>query len=411
MQVAPVNLDASERRGSGSAGIAVLLCFLVALLEGFDLQVIGVAAPLIARDLGIGPDQSGWLFSASLVGLAIGAVVGGRLADRRGRKPVLIAAVAIFGLFTLAAAASTGFSSLLLFRFLTGLGLGGSMPNIIALVSEKVRPENVTRSVSAMVCGLSAGGVLVAQLARLLPPDMGWRALFVIGGVLPLMLVPLLWIGLTETARPMARAGQPRRSYWTDLFGDGQGRVTIALWLVFSLTLMQLSMLLNWLPSLVIAKGMDRQLAFLAATILNIGGIVGSLAIGWLCDRFGARWPMLIVYAAMAAALYGLSLVATAQPLLALAFVAGFLVLGAQFALYGLSPRVYPGESRASGVGAAVAVGRIGAIAGPILAGQMLAGGRSADSVLLLMVPLVALAGVAMLALAAFTGRSLAPQS
>ena len=411
MQVAPVALDASERRRSGSAGIAVLLCFLVALLEGFDLQVIGVAAPLIARDLGIGPDQSGWLFSASLVGLAIGAVVGGRLADRRGRKPVLIAAVAVFGLFTLAAAASTGFSSLLLFRFLTGLGLGGSMPNIIALVSEKVRPENVTRSVSAMVCGLSAGGVLVAQLARLLPPDMGWRALFVIGGVLPLMLVPLLWIGLTETARPVIRSGQPRRSYREDLFADGQGRVTIALWFVFSLTLMQLSMLLNWLPSLVIAKGMDRQLAFLAATILNIGGIVGSLAIGWLCDRFGARWPMLIVYAAMAAALYGLSLVASAQPLMALAFVAGFLVLGAQFALYGLSPRVYPGESRASGVGAAVAVGRIGAIAGPILAGQMLAGGRSADSVLLLMVPLVALAGVAMLALAAFTGRSLAPQS
>ena len=411
MQVAPVALDASERRRIGSAGIAVLLCFLVALLEGFDLQVIGVAAPLIARDLGIGPDQSGWLFSASLVGLAIGAVVGGRLADRRGRKPVLIAAVAVFGLFTLAAAASTGFSSLLLFRFLTGLGLGGSMPNIIALVSEKVRPENVTRSVSAMVCGLSAGGVLVAQLARLLPPDMSWRALFVIGGVLPLMLVPLLWIGLTETARPVVGSGQPRRSYREDLFADGQGRVTIALWFVFSLTLMQLSMLLNWLPSLVIAKGMDRQLAFLAATILNIGGIVGSLAIGWLCDRFGARWPMLIVYAAMAAALYGLSLVATAQPLLALAFVAGFLVLGAQFALYGLSPRVYPGESRASGVGAAVAVGRIGAIAGPILAGQMLAGGRSADSVLLLMVPLVALAGVAMLALAAFTGRSLAPQS
>lgn len=397
----------AETRPAGRMGI-ILLCCLVAVLEGFDLQVIGVAAPLISKDLGLGPEQVGFAFSASLVGLAIGALAGGWLADRLGRKPLLLIAVALFGVFTVGTAFATNLEALIVLRFLTGLGLGGSMPNIIAIVAETVRRERATFAVSAMAAGLSLGGVIVAQLARVLPPGTGWHILFVVGGVLPLLLLPVLWWRLPETRKVQPASAAPRTGILNALFGDRQAGATIALWIVFSLTLLQLSMLLNWLPSLVIAKGFAREQGFMAATVFNLGGIAGSLIIGALCDRFGARGPMLAIFALMAVSFWALAGAGTLALLLWAAFAAGFMVLGAQFALYGLSPRIYPDATRGTGVGAAVAVGRIGAIAGPILAGQLLGAGATADQLMLWMIPLVLVAGVAMAALARAAGSRLA---
>jgi AAHS family 3-hydroxyphenylpropionic acid transporter len=393
--------DAIGRNG----GLVFFLCFLIAVFEGFDLQVIGVAAPQLMRELGLSPAQSGFAFSASLAGLAIGAVCGGRLADRIGRKPSLVASVAIFGVLTLLTEFASGFGSLVVLRLLTGIGLGGSMPNIIAIVSETAARRNKTFAVSAMSCGLAIGGVVVALLARSFP-DIGWRGLFVVGGILPLLLVPALWAVLPETLRrPGAKAISAGAAH--TLFGQGMAWSTLSLWLVFALTLLQLSLLLNWLPTLVIARGFAREQAMIAATVLNLGSVAGALSIGWLCDRFGAKRPMLAIYAVMALALYGLSLASQFSTLLGLAFVAGFTVLGAQFALYGLSPRIYPEAGRGLGVGAAVAVGRLGAIAGPLIAGVMIGRGASGGQVLLLMVPLVVLAGVAMLLLGQSAGEQL----
>lgn len=400
--------EATAHRAPGLR--VVLLCALVAILEGFDLQVIGVAAPAIAADLHLAPAQTGFAFSASLVGLALGAIVGGRLADRLGRKPVLLAAVACFAVFTLATALAGSFGMLVALRFLTGLGLGGSMPNIIAIVSETVSRRRVTFAVAAMACGLSAGGVVVAQLARILGPDASWHVLFAIGGGLPLLLLPLLAWGLPETHPVRDRTSAPRPGIVAALFEGRQASITLALWAVFALTLLQLSLLLNWLPSLVIAKGFARTDGYLAATVFNLGGIVGSLVIGWLCDRFGARAPMLGVFAVMAVSFWAIAMAGTLGLILWAAAAAGFAVLGAQFALYGLSPRLYPDATRGTGVGVAVAVGRVGAIVGPILAGGMIAGGASPDALMMRLIPLVLIAGAAMAWLAHAAGTRLAAQ-
>jgi AAHS family 3-hydroxyphenylpropionic acid transporter len=401
--------EATARHAPGLR--VVLLCALVAILEGFDLQVIGVAAPAIAADLHIASAQTGFAFSASLVGLALGAIVGGRLADRLGRKPVLLGAVACFAVFTLATALADSFGVLVALRFLTGLGLGGSMPNIIAIVSEAVSRRRVTFAVAAMACGLSAGGVVVAQLARILGPDSSWHVLFAIGGTLPLLLLPLLALGLRETCPVRDRTNASRPGIGAALFDGRQAPITLALWVVFALTLLQLSLLLNWLPSLVIAKGFARTDGYLAATVFNLGGIVGSLVIGWLCDRFGARGPMLGVFAVMAVSFWAIAGAGTLGLILWASGVAGFAVLGAQFVLYGLSPRLYPDATRGTGVGAAVAVGRVGAIVGPMLAGAMIAGGTSPDALMMRLIPLVLIASAAMAWLAHAAGARLVAQT
>lgn len=390
--------------------LMIVLCFLVATLEGFDFQVIGVAAPQLVRALKMSPQMIGVAFSASLVGLAIGAVLGGRLADRIGRKPVLVCAVLVMGVFTLASAAAWDANSLLLMRFLTGLGLGGSMPNIIAIVSEVALKKRRTLLVATISCGFALGGILLSLLARFSPGGMDWRTLFIVGGVLPLLVGPALQIWLIETGsgtrqRPAARVG-----FASALFGPGQITSTLSLWFAFALTLLQLSLLLNWMPTIVIAKGFPPQEAFTSSLILNVGSIAGSIIVGWLCDRLGARWPMVAVYLGMTATMFGLSLASTLTPIFLFAFAAGFLVLGTQFVLYGLAPKIYPLENRAFGVGVAVAVGRIGAIVGPLIAGQMIGGGATANQVLLLMVPMVLCAGIAVTVLTFSAGDLLAAE-
>jgi AAHS family 3-hydroxyphenylpropionic acid transporter len=387
-----------EHRDLASNRIATIaLCFCVAVLEGFDLQIIGVMAPAIKAAIRMTPQQMGWIFSASLVGLAFGAAYGGWLADRLGRKPVLIGSVVVLGVFTLAAALVRDVNSLLAMRFLAGLGIGGAMPNLIAVVSEVAAKGKVTGTVSLMFCGMPLGGVLVALLARFASEAIGWQGLFVIGGALPLIVAALLALNLKETAGE--RGGRQRDTtsrYVDNLFGGGQALRTVLLWVVFALTLLQLSLLLNWLPSLVINRGFPPGDAFITTMVVNVGSIIGSFTIGRACDRFGVRWPMFLVYLAMAASLSALAIASGREALWAAALAAGYFVLGSQFVLYGLAPRLYEYEARGAGVGAAVAVGRVGAISGPLLVGLALGAGANSGRVILLLVPLVIAAGAAL---------------
>jgi MFS transporter, AAHS family, 3-hydroxyphenylpropionic acid transporter len=399
----------SVNREGRARPIVIGLCFLVAVLEGFDLQVIGMAAPQLRKALSLSPEQMGWAFSASLIGLAIGAVFGGWLADRVGRKPVLIWSVVGLGLFTLATAFVSDFPTLFVVRFAAGLALGGAMPNLIAIVSEAAVKGRITTSVALMFCGMPLGGVIVALAARFAAADLGWQSLFVMGGVLPLIAAPLLMWGLAETrSKPAADAVRP--AYLSTLFGKGRAATTLLLWFVFMLTLLLLSLLLNWTPSLIIAKGFEPSQAFYASMLLNLGSIIGSFTIGWFCDRIGVRTPMIFIYVGMAVILYLLSQAQTAGILLLLAFFAGFFVLGAQFALYGLAPRLYEPQSRGAGVGAAVAAGRLGAIVGPLVAGQLIGSGASGDEVVLVMAPIALLALAGLIALTVTAGSRLGSQ-
>lgn len=375
-----------------SAALVVAICFGIAALEGYDIQAFGVAAPRFAPELGLSPGQVGWGGSAAMIGLVIGAFAGGWLADRVGRKPVLFWSVAMFGVFSIATALTHSYDLLFLARVATGLGFGGAMPNLIAVATEISSPKRRAATVTTMFCGMPAGGACVALLARF-GGDLDWRTLFMIGGVLPLLLLPLIHFLLPETKPD--HAPEADRRMLPALFGERRALVTVLLWLVFALTLVVLYLMLNWLPTLVVAKGFTQADGAVASLVFNLTSIVGALLMGFIADRAGFRWPLALVYAALAVCLWALAGAGVLSLVTVLSGITGFLVIGAQYTLYALAPVYYAPHVRAAGAGAAVAVGRFGSILGPLLAGELREAGATADQVFLSLVPCVVVAGLA----------------
>ncbi|HEY8572312.1 MFS transporter [Phenylobacterium sp.] len=378
-------------------GVVVAVCFLIAAVEGYDIQAFGVAAPRLVPELGLDSSQQGWAASAAMIGLVLGAFAGGWLADRTGRKPVLIASVIGFGLCSIWTALSHDYETLLAARFITGLGFGGAMPNLIAVAAEISRPERRGATVSAMFCGMPAGGAAVALAARLWGEALDWRMIFVAGGVLPLLLVPVIVLLLPET-RPAAAPAADRRLL-PALFAGGRAVPTLLLWAANILTLVILYLMLNWLPTLVVAKGLPPADGAAASLAFNIVGVAGALALGVVTDRLGHRWTLAAAYAGLAVAILALSRAEGAAAVLTLSAAAGFLVLGAQYALYALAPMLYGPSVRAAGAGAAVGVGRFGSIIGPLLAGELRHAGWAAGQVIDAMAPLAVGAGLAVVVL------------
>lgn len=383
---------------SPNVAITVALCFLVAVVEGFDIQAMGVAAPKLAPQFGFDPKQMGWIFSISNIGLVIGAGLGGRFADQVGRKPVFIGAVLAFGLFTLLTSLVSTFEALFVVRLCAGLGFGAALPNMMALAAEVSVPEKRASTAAVMFCGMPLGGGTSALLTQLLPPDFDWRILFEIGGVLPLLLAPTIYFLMPETLTKRA-PGTPRPDVASALFSEGRTRATLMLWLAFLPTLLILYLILNWLPTLVVANGLDRAVAPQASLAFNFASVVGALFFGHLVDRVDTRWPMTFAYIGLIISLIALSSSSGLTMTLVLSGAAGFFLLGANYALYGVAATYYPLAVRGTGSGASVAVGRIGSIIGPLLAGLLLGGGMSASGVVQYMVPVAAVAGAAVFGL------------
>ncbi|RQR62018.1 3-(3-hydroxy-phenyl)propionate transporter MhpT [Burkholderia sp. Bp9002] len=377
------------------------LCFAIALLEGLDLQSVGVAAPRMAREFGLTVSQMGLAFSAGTLGLLPGAMLGGRLADRLGRKRVLIASVVLFGLLSIATAQVSSFAMLVVVRVLTGIGLGGAMPNLIALSSEAVEPRARSSAVAAMYCGIPFGGVIASLIGVLLAGDTEWRHIFYVGGAGPLLLVPLL-IGLLPESRAyldVAGTDAARASVAHTLFGGGRTPSTLALWISYFCTLIVLYFLLNWLPSLMAARGLDRAHVGLVQIAFNVGGGLGALGIGAALDRMRAQRVVGGMYAGIVLSLAALAAAPGFASLAAAAFAAGMFVIGGQSVLYALAAIYYPTAMRGTGVGTAVAVGRLGSVVGPLAAAQLLAMGRSASVVIGASIPVTLVAAAAALLL------------
>ena len=379
--------------------VTVGLCFLIAVLEGFDIQAMGVAAPRVAREFGFLPQQMGWIFSISNIGLVIGASFGGWLADKWGRKPIFIAAVALFGVFTLLTAMVGSYETFLSVRFCAGLGFGAALPNMMAIAAEISRPEKAASTAAIMFCGMPVGGGLSALVTQLLPTGFDWRVLFLLGGILPMVMVPALWRLMPETLKRSSGGPVARTSVPQALFGEGRATSTLLLWVTFLPTLLILYLFLNWLPTLVIANGFDSATAPRTSMAFNFGSVAGALVFGHLVDRFHFRWPMTLAYLALIVALVGLGEARNPNIVVMLSAAVGFFLLGANYALYGVAPVYYPGAIRGTGSGASVAVGRVGSIMGPLLAGLMMSGGTSATGVVRYMIPVAALAAVAVFAL------------
>lgn len=383
--------------------IPIALCMAVAVLEGFDIQAMGVAAPRLAPEFGLGPGEMKWIFAVSNIGMMLGAAIGGWLADRVGRKPVLMTSVAMFGVFTLAVVFTREFETLFAARLLAGLGFGAALPNMMAIATELSSPARRASTAALIFCGLPIGGGTVALLTQVLPPDLDWRALFIIGGLLPALLIPALYWLLPETLNFSARdLPKERAPVLKVLFQDGRAAPTLLLWIAFLPTLLILYLILNWLPTLVVAKGLDRAIAPQASLAFNWASAAGALLLGWLVDRFGTRWPLTFSYVGLIAALVALGAATEHSTIITMSGVAGFFLLGANYALYGVAPSYYPSAMRATGSGASVAVGRVGSILGPLAAGVLLQGGSSATSVVQYMAPVAAVAGIAVFALSFF---------
>jgi len=390
------------------------LCLAIALLEGLDLQSAGVAAPRIAREFSLSVAQMGWAFSAGAIGLLPGAALGGRLADRLGRKRVLMLSVALFGVFSLATTLVWNFESLLAARLLTGLGLGAAMPNLIALCSEAASPRHRNTAVGAMYCGMPFGAALAAAIGIVSPGDEGWRHIFYVGGFGPLLTLPLLGFCLRESAQFVAAqsktTGIAAPGFVDALWRAGRARTTLALWTSYLGTLIVLYFLMNWLPSMVLSNGLSRTQAGVAMMLFNIGGGIGAVAIANLMDRISRQVTVIGMYAGIAVALAALAGAGGNVSMACGAFFCGLFLVGGQSVLYALAGQAYPTAVRGTGVGAAVAVGRLGSILGPLVAGQLFALGQSPSMLVSASIPLIVVAaGAALTVVGAFSPSRAAP--
>ena len=378
--------------------LTIALCFIVALIEGFDLQAAGTAAAGLRQSFALDPKMLGWVFSAGILGLLPGAFFGGWIADRIGRKKILITAVLLFGLFSLCTAYVESYTRLLLVRFMTGLGLGAALPNLIALCAEAVSERNRGTAISFMYCGVPLGGALAAAVAMF--SSEHWQTTFISGGLAPLLVVPLMALLLPESTafrKQHSATDNLRPSTTQALFGEGRARNTLALWLSYFFTLTVMYMLLNWLPSLLLEQGFSKSQAGMVQMLFNIGGALGSLLGGLLLDRCNKFKVVLFVYAGLLVALAGVGLSIGIVPMSIAGFAAGLFVMAAQLVLYALAPQSYPTAVRATGVGAAVAIGRLGSVAGPLAAGQILAAGAGTSGVLLATSPGLVIAALSIL--------------
>ena len=387
------------------------LCFLAALVEGFDLQSAGVAAPKFGPAYGLDPAMLGWVFSSNTFGLFLGAAIGGAVSDRVGRRAVLIASMFLFGVFSLGTAFAPSAQIFIAMRFLTGLGLGGAMPNLVAMTAETGSPENRALKVTLISAGMPLGGALAGVLA-LLGASLDWKIIFWVGGVSPILVGAAMLFLLQESTvfvHSKSQSTAQREGSIRALFGNGRAIPTLLLWAGFFFTLTVLYLILNWLPSLLIGKGFERPDATLGTLLFSVGGAVGAVVLGLLMKRLGWRIIVILSYAGMAASVFAMASIGHEIGLmLGAAFMIGFFVIGAQFLLYGLAPTMYPALVRGTGVGWGVAVGRLGSIVGPAVAAGILASGRGASDVMLAMLPVIA---IAFLAIVVLTWRSSATES
>jgi AAHS family 4-hydroxybenzoate transporter-like MFS transporter len=399
-----------------------LLCATVALLDGFDTQAIALAAPEIARAWDIAPEMFGGVFAAGLVGALFGALGFGVAADRFGRKPSLLIAILLFGAVTLLTPFAASLTDLIIIRFVTGLGLGGALPGVIAVTSEYAPPHRRATIVSLMFCGFPLGAVIGGIAAAQLVPTHGWESLFYIGGIAPLLLLPVIAMLLPESVRFLALKGEhgaidkirqrmgfevpveiaertdaPAGNPILALFAADKALGTWILTFTFLLSLMLAYFLVNWLPLLALQAGVGMQGAVLGVAALNLGAIGGCLVIGRLADRMGPAGPIGWSYALGAAAIAMIGIAAESEPfMLVMCFVAGALSIGAQMCVVALGAIFYETAIRATGVGWLMGTGRIGAILGPILGAVLIARGVSAQSLFVIAggVSLLAATGV-----------------
>ena len=399
VKVNSTEIIANSKFNKFHLGLLIWSFFIIAF-DGFDLVVYGTVVPVLIEEWNLTSVEAGAMGSYGLFGMMFGAIFFGTLADRIGRKNVIAITLILFSLFTFLcgfADTPTLFST---FRFLAGLGLGGIMPNVIALLTDYAPKSMRSMIVSIVLCGYSVGGILAPLLGILVMPTLGWQSIFWVAG-LPLLALPLMYKQLPETASHLIRTGKKEELFATlskvdpsitfnkndeivelqttgtkvpliGLFKDNRALSTVMFWIAFFSCLLMVYGLNTWLPKLMIQAGygLNSSLAFLIA--LQGGAIIGTLIIGRLCDKYGSKKMLVPMYASGAIALTLLGFGGNVFVIYLLVAIAGAATIGSQNIVQAYVSQYYPANIRSTALGMASGIGRIGGMLGPILGGFLL---------------------------------------
>jgi MFS transporter, AAHS family, 4-hydroxybenzoate transporter len=400
-------LDAGRLRGQS---LLVCVCtFSVMILDGLDIQIIGFAAPALVAEFRVERSALGLALAASVLGMSLGAMAIGRIGDRFGRRPALLLSTVLFGATTLLGATASDVTSLASWRFLTGLGLGGAMPSAVAIMAEFAPARLRSQLIVGSLLGVPIGGILGAALAAELVPVFGWRAIFIAGGLLPLVAAAALLPLLPESPRFLAARGDRKPAAdegcaFHAMFSPALARDTWVMALAFFTNMIAVYAFFSWVPLVLTSVGFPLDQAVRSGLVFNLAGVVGSLLNAWLIARIGSRLPLVAVCSVAVFALVGLTCVAAlgdqalqSQRNVTIYFIAvaaaGFGIHALQSGLYIVSAHVFPTECRTSGVGFASGAGRIGGILSSFAGGSLLAmGGASGFFLGLAMVLVLAMA-------------------
>ncbi len=374
---------------SGREIRVAILCACVLVFEGYDLGAMAFTLPALSEAWHLRPVAFTAALTAGSVGLFLGSLLCGWLGDKIGRRPVLMGCVAMFGLMSLLTAMVTTIPWLTVTRFMTGLGIGGGIPASIALLSDFTPARRQAGMVMAMTCGVQVGNVLGGVVAARLLAPFGWPAVFVVGGIVPLILLPVLAMLLPESAaflaarRARAAVADGKNSI-AQLFTPDFTRITLILWVINFLSLLTIYFINSWLPSMLHSLGIATATAILAAAMFQVGGIVGGLGSGPLVNRFGTERIVAAMLAMGGVWLLLISLTTVSTTVLGFfIFGTGLGISAAQLAINALPGAIYPPAIRNTGTGWALGIGRLGNIAGPLSGGLLLALGWPPKEMLL----------------------------
>jgi AAHS family 4-hydroxybenzoate transporter-like MFS transporter len=381
-----------------------ILCGVCLFMVGFDWQALGYVAPAVVQDFKIPNSALGPVFGAANVGFLIGAVLVGMLADKVGRRPVLIAATVFFAVVTLFTAGATSFPELLALRFMSGIGFGSVIPTVTALVGEySPQKKRITAIMVMTTLGMNGGAMTGGVVSAWLIPVFGWPSVFYVGGIVPLFIAVVMFLRLPESMQFLVLRNrklenvadgieridpkvavdggveyvvheQNRRGVpLGHLFREGRAMVTTLLWILNFMNLLIVHFVASWLPTVVRGAGYSISTAALVATVFQIGGMIGTFILAWLIARRGL---VPVLTASLALTCGAVALIGQPGLLLALltaaVFVAGWCVIGSQIGINALAATFYPTSLRSSGVGWGLGVGRAGAIVGPVIGGELM---------------------------------------
>jgi AAHS family 4-hydroxybenzoate transporter-like MFS transporter len=424
---------------SGFQKRIAFICFLFIMVDGFDVASVGFIAPALSAEFNVVPAGLAPLFASSFFGLLIGSLIAGPMADRRGRKPVLIGSLIFFGIASLAAGASGSLNVLVIARFLTGLGLGGAFPNAVTLASEyfpkRARSRMTVLAVTGFSLGSAIGGLVTAQLVGII----GWRGILEVGGALPLLLALVGIALLPESVKYLVARGENQKRILAtlnriatvpatvvvysinetvepkaplrELLGPGLAAITLLLWLTFFMSQIVIYLITSWLPLLLMGMGTSIKTASLIVSLLQFFSVPGALVLGVFMDRTDARLALAAFF--LVGALFVIGIGVSAQDLQWLVVSisgVGLSAGGSMIGLYALAAQTYPVNARATGVAWATSAGRVGAITASLGGGVMLAFGLSYTAIFVWVASATLIAAAALITMRLVQGpRSKAP--